>query len=262
MSGVSSYPRTRGKFVSSEVIRALLAEGLISENDTQGYNTDILTMPPPGGHGLIKEIVQTLLKGRRADAAFLDKVNAGLLEKLTSAAAGDPVPVTAYHHTGARNLIGFKYVRIDYMKKLDRALYKTERNEFDQKERATWLSDIGKNRSPELLAAGISRQDIDRMAITGKAPDGYQVHHRIPLDDGGTNSSTNFILIKDDIEHRALHGYYNPAELRIRLLAAGETAIVAFPVPPEDTLIYPNPSKGYISEPVSYATFLENFDEH
>ena len=100
------------------------------------------------------------------------------------------------------------------------------------------------------------------MAKDGKAPQGYQVHHRIPLDDGGTNSRANFILIRNDVEHRALHGYYNPAELRIRLLAYGEKADIALPVPPKDTLVYPNPSMNYVMTSVHYAQFLEMFDEH
>lgn len=257
MSGVSSYPRTRGTYVPPEVIRALLNEGFISEEDIHGYSADILSAPS-AGQCLIKEILQVVLKERRNDPTFLDKVN----ERLLQTHSDSSTPVTVYHHTGARNLTGFSYRRVEYTRKSDRDLYRAERLEFDRKLRSDWLREIGRNRSPELLAAGLSQQDINRMCTVGKAPDGYQVHHRIPLDDGGTNDPRNFILIKDNVEHRAMHGYYNPAELRIRLLADGETAVVALPVPPEDTLIYPNPAMGYVSESVDYSVFLEMFDEH
>jgi hypothetical protein len=257
MSGVSSYPRTRGTYVPPEVIRAFLDDGFISEEDIKSYRAEILSAPSSGQY-LIKEIVQVALRDRRNDATFLDKVNARLLQTHSVSS----IPVTVYHHTGARNLTGVSYRRVEYTRKSDRALYRTERLEFDRKIRSDWLRDIGKDRSQELLAAGLSQQDINRMCAIGKAPDGYQVHHRIPLDDGGTNDSSNFILIKDNVEHRAMHGYYNPAELRIRLLADGETAVVALPVPPEDTLIYPNPAMGYVSESVGYSVFLEMFDEH
>lgn len=261
MSGVSSYPRTRGRYVPPEVIRALLDKGLISEADVHGYSADLLSTPSSGKE-LVKEIVQVALKDRRKDAIFLDKVNARLLHIHSVNAVGTTTPVTVYHHTGARNLAGFTYQRVDYTRKADRALYRTERKEFDQTVRPTWLRDIGKNRAPELLKAGLSQQEINRMVLSGKPPDGYQVHHRIPLNDGGTNDPKNFILVKDDVEHRATHGYYNPAELRIRLLGDGEMAVVALPVPPEDTIIYPNPAMGYVSEPVGYSVFMEMFDEH
>lgn len=261
MSGVSSYPRTRGTYVPPEVIRALLDEGFISEADVQGYSADLLSSPSPERE-LIKEIVRVALKDQCNDQIFLDKINVRLLHMHSVSAVGTMTPVTVYHHTGARNLVGFTYQRTDYTRKSDRALYRTERKEFDQTVRPAWLRDIGKNFAQELLAAGLSQQDIDRMTIAGKPPDGYQVHHRIPLNDGGTNDPKNLILIKDNVEHRAMHGYYNPAELRIRLLADGAMAVVALPVPPEDTIIYPNPAMGYVSEPVGYSVFLEMFDEH
>jgi len=262
MSGVSSYPRTRGTYVSPEVIRALLAQGYISEEDVQGYNESLLETVD-SGRELIKEVVQVLLKDRRADVAFLDKINAGILQKQVSATAdGKPVTVTVYHHSGARNLNGFSYQAVPYTKKLDRTLYKRERYDFDRKERALWLRDIGVTHANALRSVGITQHEIDRMVESGKPPDGYQVHHRLPLDDGGGNSPDNFILIKDDVEHRALHGYYNPAELRIRQLAPGETATVALAVPPKDTIVYPAPSKGYVSNSVGFSSFMEMFDEH
>lgn len=262
MSGVSSYPRTRGTYVSPEVIQALLAQGLLSESEVQGYNEQVLS-GEPSGRELIREMVQVLLKSRRADVAFLDRINAGLLSKHAGSGRADQVVVvTVYHPTGARNLRGFSYAPVTYTRKADREQYKRERQEFDRKARSAWLQDVARQQADQLRAAGVSPKEIERMAAEGKPPDGYQVHHRIPLDDGGTNQADNFILIQDNVEHRALHGYYNPAELRIRQLAYGETATVALPVPPSDTVIYPNPAMGYVSEAVGYLAFLEMFDEH
>lgn len=262
MSGVSSYPRTRGTYVSPEVVRALLEQGYISEQDVHGYN-ESLAGTPESGRELIKEVVQVLLKDRRSDVVFLDRINASLLHKQFAAASdGQSVPVTVYHHTGARDLSGFSYHSVTYKKKLDRALYKRERYDFDRRERGLWLRDVGVKHAQALRAAGIPQREIDRMVGDGKPPDGYQVHHRLPLDDGGDNSPDNFILIKDDVDHRALHGYYNPAELRIRQLAPGETATVALAIPPKDAIVYPDPSKGYESNSVTFTVFMEMFDEH
>lgn len=258
MSGVSSYPRTGGSYISPETVQALLAAGYLTEEDVQGYREEIKAIPP-SGRELIAEIVRTVLKDRRNDPAYLDRVNAG---NLLRQEGGGNSSVTVYHHTGAREMAGFTYERVSYERREDRQHYKALRYEFDRKERSAWLKDIGTSRRQELAAAGLSQKDIDRMAKDGRPPQGYQVHHRIPLDDGGTNSRDNFILIRDDVEHRALHGYYNPAELRIRLLAYGEKAEVALPVPPKDTLVYPNPSMSYVSKSVNYAKFMEMFDEH
>ena len=35
----------------------------------------------------------------------------------------------------------------------------------------------------------------------GLVPDGWQVHHKIPLDQGGTNDVENLVLIKNDPYH-------------------------------------------------------------
>ena len=260
MSGVSSYPRTGGSYVSPETIQALLAAGFLTEEDVQGYREEIKTTPP-SGRELIADIVRVVLKDRRHDTEYLDKVNAANLLRQRDAGNND-CGVTVYHKTSAREMVGFTYECVSYERRGDRQQYKELRYEFDRKERGAWLKEIGKSRRQELVAAGLSQKDVDNMAKYGWPPQGYQVHHRIPLDDGGTNARDNFILIRDNVEHRALHGYYNPAELRIRLLAYGEKAEVALPVPPKDTLVYPNPSKNYVSKPVNYAKFMEMFDEH
>lgn len=98
------------------------------------------------------------------------------------------------------------------------------------------------------------------MRDEGLAPVGYQVHHRIPLDDGGTNDFDNLILIKDKIEHRSLHGYYNPGELQIKLMVEGEKVQVTLPIPPENAIIYPNVGSGYYSDRIPNSTLVELYD--
>jgi hypothetical protein len=43
----------------------------------------------------------------------------------------------------------------------------------------------------------------------GLCPDGCQVHHNKPLDDGGTNDFNNLVLIKNDPYHKAVTAYQN-----------------------------------------------------
>ncbi len=47
------------------------------------------------------------------------------------------------------------------------------------------------------------------MQKTGRPPDGWNVHHKIPLDDGGTNQLSNLMLIKNEPYHKALTVYQN-----------------------------------------------------
>ena len=156
---------------------------------------------------------------------------------------------------------------ISYEKKADRVLYEKERVKEFNRAKKEWLKNIAINNASELEAAGIAKSKIDNMATLGKAPTDengkpYHVHHRLPLDDGGTNDFHNFILIRNDVEHRAIHGYYNPAELRIDRLAYGEAAEVALPIPPEDTIIYPNPALGYVAQIVPHVDFLGIYDDN
>lgn len=165
--------------------------------------------------------------------------------------------IIAYHHSGAVVLHGFTVQSFHYVKKADRQQYKTERTTEFNKVRPAFLKQLANRHANELRAAGIAQAAIDRMASNGRPPDGYQVHHRIPLDDGGDNSFSNLILIRDDVEHRAIHGRFNPGELAADALRPGMGATIAHIRPPTDTVVYPNPAKGYLSEPASNHHFLE-----
>jgi hypothetical protein len=185
-------------------------------------------------------------------------------EKRKQAGLSDAAIV--YHHSGVRLLHGFTIKMVNYERKVDRLAYQKEREKEFGRVRKAWLKDIAINNAQELEVAGISRSEIEKMAKYGKTPTdaeqrSYQVHHRLPLDDGGTNDTKNFILIRNDVEHRAVHGYYNPGELLIDRLAYGSTAEVALPMPPEDAIVYPNPARGYVAEIVPHADFLDIYHE-
>jgi hypothetical protein len=202
-----------------------------------------------------------LFKENKFNDRELDRLNAKLFAwHEARSLAGNPCGAMVYHHSGVRVLHGFTIRMVEYERKADREQYKKERkNEFN-KVRQAWLKSIAATHYQE-------PSEIQKMADWGKCPSdanglAYQVHHRMPLDDGGTNAFDNLILVRDDVEHRAVHGYYNPAELRIERIPYGDKACVALPVPPHDTLIYPNPARGYVSEIVPHADLLEIYDEH
>lgn len=92
--------------------------------------------------------------------------------------------------------------------------------------------DLGKN--PEYLKnAGFS--DVDILKIqNGYVPDGWQVHHKIPLDGGGSNSFDNLVLIQNEPYHKVITNYQNST---MRGMLEGESKTVKWPIPNDD--IYP-----------------------
>lgn len=250
--GFISYPRTAAELTAllslgyKEVVRLLRSKKL--RVNLRGY-------------------LRHLVKASRFNDEAIDQLNQRLSNwQETRRTAGVPDAALVYHHTGVRILHGFKIAVMQYQRKADRTVYIREREKEFVQVRKAWLKEIAVSHAQELEAAGVPRSEISNMAKYGKSPMGidgkvYHVHHRLPLDDGGSNDPKNFILIRDDIEHRAVHGYYNPAELRIDRLAYGDTAEVALPMPPDDTLIYPNPALGYVAEIVPHADFLEIYHE-
>lgn len=209
----------------------------------------------------LRGFLRFFIKSKKHDPVFVARANEKLLAWFQARGEGGHGPAAlVYHHTGVRALHGFTIERVAYCRKADRAVYVQERERDFPGVRKAWLMAIASTHAAELEGAGIARQDIAVMAATGKAPEGYQVHHRMPLDDGGTNAPSNLVLIRDDVEHRAVHGYYNPGEQRIDQLKYGEQCELALPMPPADTVVYPNPALGYAAERVANVEFLEIFN--
>jgi len=245
MSGFISYLRTAAE------VKSLL--GL-------GFETVISKLRA----GKIKVRLQVFMKyflvEKKNDKKYIKKLNQRLLEWQVIRDNEQLMPaVLVYHHSGARALHGFRYQHVEYQKK-DRELYKSERASFSKADRSKWLKAIASSNYNELKQAGFSDKQINLMKDKGRAPLGYQVHHRIPLDDGGTNDFKNLILIRDNVEHRSIHGYYNPAELQIKLMSEGDMAQVALPVPPSNAIVYPNQESGYYCDRIPNSTLVELYD--
>ncbi|QIH34539.1 PAAR-like protein [Sphingobacterium sp. DR205] len=83
------------------------------------------------------------------------------------------------------------------------------RKAFNNTERKKFLQNLAKDKD-RLRSKGFSDADIKAME-NGYVPEGYQVHHKYPLDDSGTNSTDNLVLIENDPYHKALTVYQNNA---------------------------------------------------
>ncbi|MFJ4143735.1 HNH endonuclease signature motif containing protein [Pseudomonas sp. NPDC089734] len=252
MTSLITYPRTVGD------LKAVIA---------QGYDEVMKLMRDNKLRVNLKRFLQVLFKGRNHDDKTLEMFNRRLLDwQNARRLAGKPDATMVYHHSGVHVLTGFTFEEFKFEKKADRTLYDFERNTEYPKIKQKWLKDIAVNHTKVLLDAGFPQAVIDKMARDGLNPivggKKYQVHHRKPLDDGGDNNTDNFILIRDDMEHRAVHGHYNPAELSIDRLKPGESVMVALPTPPADSIVYPNPAMNYDSERVANVDLLSIYDDH
>jgi hypothetical protein len=79
----------------------------------------------------------------------------------------------------------------------------------------------------QLEQAGFDEKQIERIA-SGKVPSrAWQVHHKLPLDDGGDNSFSNLMLIKNDPYHQAITNLQNGA---ITGMQAGDTLQIQWPL--------------------------------
>jgi hypothetical protein len=106
--------------------------------------------------------------------------------------------------------------------------------------REAFLKDLAKNDAAALQDAGFSDEDIALMA-NGKAPQGYQVHHTLPLDDGGTNAPSNLMLIKNDPDHQLITNYQNG---QTREMSAGQTRTLELPRPDSRVRFWPKTPDG------------------
>ena len=104
------------------------------------------------------------------------------------------------------------------------------RNTFENGIRTQFLKSIGNNIKigNMLKKAGFEDSEIPNLIQNlknGGGLTGYQVHHKIPLNFGGTNDFENLILIKNSPFHTAITSFQN-TQINIPV---GQTQILNFP---------------------------------
>ena len=129
-----------------------------------------------------------------------------------------------------------KTKEIVYKKRATEELNKL-RKEFNTSIRKSFLEDISKD-VEYLKKVGFSDKDILKIK-NGRVPNGWQVHHKLPLDDSGTNTFENLVLIKNEPYHKVITNYQNSFS---RNLKNGEVKNVDWPIP--NGKIYPKNIKG------------------
>ncbi|WP_080786516.1 WXG100 family type VII secretion target [Bacillus thuringiensis] len=109
------------------------------------------------------------------------------------------------------------------------------RKVFDSRVRQEFLKSLVNDpvKLTELKKAGITDGNIELMK-QGRPPVGWQVHHNLPLDDGGTNAFENLTLIQNHPYHKAIT---NTQRTLTRHLQDGDSADISWPIPKYN--IYP-----------------------
>ena len=132
------------------------------------------------------------------------------------------------------DLAGVPTRRVSYTVR-DRDELARLRREFGSRDKKAFIDALldDPEKVRQLRAAGLTDADIARMR-TGRNPVGWQVHHKLPLDDGGTNDFSNLLLIKNEPYHKVLT---NAQRELTRGLGVGQTRVVDFPTPPG--FVYP-----------------------
>ncbi|MGM0219158.1 T7SS effector LXG polymorphic toxin [Enterococcus sp. AZ126] len=120
---------------------------------------------------------------------------------------------------------------IDYIKRSPSEAKKL-RNKFDSSVRKNFLKELGTDEK-YLKQLGFSEKDIARIK-NGNVPQGWQVHHKLPLDDSGTNDFANLVLIENEPWHKVITNHQNSVA---RGMKPGDIKKVEWPM--IDGNIYP-----------------------
>lgn len=125
--------------------------------------------------------------------------------------------------------------KISYTRR-SRASLDELRKKFDSSVRKNYLKSLGRDKQKVTVMKDAGLSDIQIVKIAnGNVPKGYNVHHKIPIDDGGTNDFDNLVLIRNNSEHYTITNAQRDLTSHIPY---GDTVDVEFPVP--TSFIYPS----------------------
>lgn len=125
------------------------------------------------------------------------------------------------------SLAGVRTQQVTYTK-LAPEVAAANRQAFDSTGRRAFLQQLvgDESRVTQLRNAGLTNGDI-ALIRDGRVPQGWQVHHKIPIDAGGSNEFSNLVLIRNDPNHLTITNYQNAL---IRGMSPGETRVFEYPI--------------------------------
>lgn len=212
------------KTINSKAAGRLLAAGGVYNGNIEGFRK---TAEQLGG-----EVVQGYDQVLNEQTAGTVIAVASILLAKRPIELGDVQDITKFVGKVRGNSILLQNVEVTQVNYVKRTAEETAilRKEFNSTVKKSFLKDL--SNTPEAMNK-LPPEMLERMSI-GRNPDGWQVHHKLPLDDSGTNAFDNLILMKNDPYHQALTNYqFNMT----RDMIVGESRIVPW-VKPQGT-IYP-----------------------
>jgi hypothetical protein len=130
-------------------------------------------------------------------------------------------------------LPGWKIYQVTYIKRDESERMKL-RDSFNSNARKQFLKEQAK--SSEVLQA-LQEANVPEVEILklqkGFVPKGYEVHHKLPLDDGGDNNHNNLILIPKSPHHTAIHRIHKETKI---LKVAGHSIDTVLAIPKNENL--------------------------
>lgn len=134
---------------------------------------------------------------------------------------------------------GFKLKEVEWTVP-DKQTRKRRRSQFNSV-REEFLKELGANHEDELRAMGLKDKAID-MIKKGHAPQGYNVHHKLPIHGGGQNVFSNLILMPipphDDLHHIVM-------DPQVAQMQSGQSKKVMIPWT-DDMVYHPEKDKGLV----------------
>lgn len=179
------------KTINSKAAGRLLAAGGVYNGNSEGFRQ---TAEQLGGEAIkgYDQVLNETTSGRAlATASLLVIRNPMSAEELTS--------YLGKYKKSHIFLHDINVTELNYMRR-DRAEYNFLRSQFNSTVRPNFLRSLSEH--PDALST-FDSNDLSRLA-NGKVPVGWQIHHKIPLDDGGTNAFDNLILMQNSPYHSAL----------------------------------------------------------
>jgi len=205
------------KTINSKAAGRLLAAGGVYNGNIEGFRK---TAEKLGGDAVqgYDQVLNEKTAGTAIAAASIllaKKPNAKLYEEMNS--------YLGKLRGETKLLDGLEIKQINYIKR-DPAEAAALRREFNSSIRKSFLKDIAG--TPE-AASKFSPSDLLRMS-EGGVPGGWSVHHKLPLDDGGTNAFDNLPLIENEPFHKVLTNMQSSVA---RGMIAGESKVTPWAVP-------------------------------
>ncbi|WNS35895.1 HNH endonuclease signature motif containing protein [Enterobacter chuandaensis] len=184
-------PAPAGRTLNSANVGRLLAAGGVYNGNIEGFRQTAEQLGGDAVKGYDDVLNQTTSGMMVAAASLLITRNPMAAEELTSYLGKYK---KAHVLLDDMNVSELNYVR------RNRAEYAVLRGEFNSTVRPNFLKSLSAH--PDAVST-FDSSDLLRLA-DGKVPSGWQVHHKIPLDDSGTNAVDNLILMQKSPYHSSL----------------------------------------------------------